>query len=442
MRIFSMLLAAVIAISVLPGIAHADINAETRAEAIARIQERDPSYGGGAHAGGGQTAASMGMHRGDSAWEEFWVQDIDFRPFMSRLHTVLLEDPGMASCTARDDIISFLDQMYLFNIGTSHVDMAITGDDIMFNCAQTCEGLPADSAPARLGALENLPLQSYSLVDDGDFIMYMGIQHMPTRLMIQLDEMQRQAAMAEGMEGPFSEIFGGMDIQELEQTMQLMKAMQIDKIIDSTLSGEVGIALYDMPSIDMLVNGGDVQPTDFIAAVAIGIKDADYVREMMGTYGSEIGLTPRPDSGANGWDVFDVPMMPGLGIVMNDSMVVATTNADFVLGKLMDGGSMEVAPCQAHFALNMAALNGKIVEPGMKMLADEIADGDEEVYWPVDSMKYLWDVPEQDGLGYMTMTAYTGDAMRHEMRMKKAVFQYLMYYMSTMGAGVIQTEMH
>ena len=43
MRFYSMLLAAVMAIMVLPGIANAEINAETRAEAIARIQERDPN---------------------------------------------------------------------------------------------------------------------------------------------------------------------------------------------------------------------------------------------------------------------------------------------------------------------------------------------------------------------------------------------------------------
>ncbi|MCB1217936.1 hypothetical protein KDL44_11115 [bacterium] len=441
MRFYSMLLAAVMAIMVLPGIANAEINAETRAEAIARIQERDPNYGGGAHAGGSHAAANMGMHRGDSAWEEFWVQDIDFRPFMSRLHTVLMEDPGLAECGARDDIMAFLEQMYLFNMGTMHSEMAITGDDISFMFSETVHELPEDSGPARMLALPDRELESFNLVDNGDFMLYLGLQHVPAKLMIQLDEVMKQQEMAEGMDGPLGEIFGGMDIEELQQSLALMKAMQIDKMVDNSLSGEIAIALFDMPELGTLMENNGMGPDEISAAVAIGIKDPAYVREMIGTYGSEVGITPRADSGANGWDVFDVPMMPGLGIVMNDSLLVATTDVDGVLGRMGDQPVMEAGACQVHMVLNMAALNGKFVAPGMKLLATEISD-DEETYWPVDSMKYLWNVPEEEGLGYMTMSSRFDGSASCEMHMKKAVFQYLMYYMSTIGAGAIQSELH
>lgn len=447
MSFMKLLPAALLLMLALPTMAQADINAETRAEAIKRIQEKDPSYGGGAYAeidgstASGNASGMPDFAMGDSAWEEFWVQDIDFRPFMGRLKTVLQEDPQLTGGMG-GDIATFLDQVYFFNLGTSHTEMAITGDDIRFFCSQTYEGLPEDSSPARLAALENLPLASYNLVDDGEFIMYMGIQHLPERIMIQLDEMMRQAEMGEDMEGPLSEVFSEMDVEELEQTMQLMKAMQIDKIVESTLSGEMGIALFDMPGIEMLANNGNIEPTDITAAVALGIKDPAYVREMLGTYGSEVGMTPRADSGANGWDVFDVPMMPGMGLLMNDSMLVATTNVDFAMGKLADVRDNPVGACQAHLAVNMAALNSLFIEPGMGMLAEEITEGDEGIYFPADSMKYLWDVPEEEGLGQFTITARTGDAMSSEIKMKKAVFQYLMYYLTTIGAGAVQSEMN
>ncbi len=348
----------------------------------------------------------------------------------------MLAEGGMGA-----EIVAALDQMYLFNLGTTHTEMAITGDDISFLFRETANDLPEGSAPALMMALEDRPLESFGLVDDGEFMMYLGLQHVPAKAMIQIDELMRQAENAEGMHGPLSEIFGEMDIQELQQTMELMKAMQVDKIIDSTLSGEIGVALFDMPDLNSLMENGDnMQPSDISAAVAIGILDGEYVREMIGTYGSEIGMTPRAES-MGGWDVFDVPMMPGMGILLNDSMLVATTNVDFALGKLTNGGDMSVGACQAHFALNMAALNEKFVGPGMKLVAAEISD-DEDIYWPVDSMKYLWDVPEQDGLGYMTLTSRFGDSAECEMHMKKAVFQYLMYYLTTIGAGAIQSEMH
>lgn len=383
-----------------------------------------------------------GFEMGDSAWEEFWVQDIDYRPFMARLKTMLMEDQMLAESGMGEQIVSVLDQMYLFNMGTTHTEMAITGDDIRVRFEETMHELDPASAPARMMALEDMPLQSFNLVDDGGFLMYLGMHHVPAKALIQVDEIMRQAENAEGMEGLFGEMFGDMDIEELEQTMQLMKAMQIDKIVDSTLSGEVAVALYDMPELNALIEGENVMPTDFTAAVALGIKDADYVREMIGTYGSEIGMTPRTDSGMNGWDVFDVPMMPGMGVLMNDSLLIATTNADYVMGKLSDEAVMGVDACQVHFVLNMASLNEKVVQPGMKLLATEATDGNEEIYWPIDSMKYLWDVPEQDGLGYMSVTNAYGDSASCEMHMKKAVFQYLAYYLSTIGAGVIQNEMH
>lgn len=445
MRILSMLLAGAVIVMALPGIAKADLNAESRAEAIARIQERDPNYVGDIQ-GSGASGSHMGgsaMHMGDSPWEEYWVQDIDFRPFMARLHTILLEDPGFAACDMQSDVISMLEDMYLFNMGTMHSEMSISGDDISFMFHETVHELPADSAPAQMLAFADRPLDSFNLVDGGGFVMYAGANYVPQKLMIQLDELMRRSAEAQEGGGPLSEIFGEMDLEEIQQAMAMMKAMQIDKIVEQTLSGEMGMALFDMPDLGTLIENGDnIAPTDFTAAVAIGINDADYVREMIGTYGSEVGLTARTDSGSNGWDVFDVPFMPGMGIIMNESLVVACTNVDFVLGKLTDTATDSLSDCQFHMALNMSALDEKFVSPGMEMLAMEISDGSEDVYWPKDSMKYLWDLPEQDGLGQMTVTCHFGDGASSEMHMKKAVFQYMMYYLSTIGAGAIQSEMH
>lgn len=366
---------------------------------------------------------------GGSEWEEFYVQDLDMGPFMGRLYEVMTNEEWLGQYPEVAKIAEYVNGQGLFNLSTMHTEYAITGDHIYLYSADSYENLDPDSYYAKFMTLPNNEFVSASYLNN-DFLLFLGYNNMVDMMMLGIEEAFSSPEYMEIM----SMLSGNNDVEEMKQVFGMIEALQLDELLGDVLTGEMVLALYDLPPLPQLFEG-DVDPGDFDLMLMIGLADSDYAVEMLDTYGMDVGLMAR-DYGDDEWNCYMMQGEEGLGLMFNDELAVVSTNIDAARMHLQTGEGFDVEPCMYYFDINFEQIEAKIIAPLGEMAQAELAG--EDIKLPTEPLSYLLDLPASEELGHLSISAgTTEDGFKVEAEMKKAVVQYMVYYfgLALCGAG-------
>ena len=374
---------------------------------------------------------------GASTWEEFYSLNVDWNMFMDRLFEVLASEK-MASAHPEVAMIAKLyKDLGIFDLGTSEVKYAATGDSFYMMSRDTYDTTP-DTILGRALAFENQPLASADMIAPDDYILYIGATGLVDKLMLELDAIKESSSTIDemGVPNPFDEIAGQMGMEDFSQVMAMLEAMRVKEMASSTLTGEMGIVLYNLPPVEQLMEG-DIEPSDIDAALFVGLKDVDYAKNLITSFGGEIGLkqVEQPN------DKFTYYMMDGedtVGLVLGQGMGVITPNMPALLEHMQrENVGLGLEPAQFYFDLNVAKLH-EFAAPLVEMGKAEMGG----VYLPEKEAAYLLNLPEPSALGHITMMAkMDGNGTFFGLEGKKALVQYAAYYLGMFGCGAAQMEM-
>ncbi len=370
--------------------------------------------------------------RGDSTWEEYYVSDVDTTEFMGRLYDVMTREEWLGQFPEVVAVAEYMKEAGLFNLGHLHQEMTITGDSIHNVFREDYKDLDPESYYAKLMGLEDADLVSARHIDDG-FLFYVGVNNVTDILLLQFEQMMASAEMIEAMGG---EVDG---IEEMSQAWGMIEAFQIDKIAGEIVTGEMGVVLYDLPPLEVMAMG-EFEPTDLDLALMVGIKDSDYLLNMIEQYGKEIGLMGRQYEGDD-WNYFVMQGQEGLGMMFSNELLLVTTNLDaargHVLAALANGG-LDVDACQSYINFNLNAINDELIVPGAEMAFAQF--GSEDMVLPIEPLGYLFNINEETDLGSVELTSHNyGDGCGMEFEMKKSVFQYLAFGLGVAACGAAQS---
>ncbi|HES58356.1 MAG TPA: hypothetical protein ENO21_02890 [Firmicutes bacterium] len=372
---------------------------------------------------------------GDSAWEEYYVQHIDIAGFMQRLKVILTSEEHLGGFPEVAEVARMMDAMGYFDIAGGFNEYEISGDSIKLRSLSEYNH-SGDTFFSRYMAVEDAPLRSAKYVAEGDYLLYFALNNVIDKALTMLSLPEYMGE--EGMAG--EELMMELEMEELGQAMAMVQAMKLDVLLSDTLSGEIALVVYEAPSVEQIFTG-DIMPQDVHAALMIGIEDPEYVLNMANQFGPDLGLVPA--EAPEGWHAFTMMGEESIGVAFNDEILIATpdwlTTATRVQSAL-DNGGMELDPCLMHMDLDVEALHEQLIHPlalaGIGEMGLEVED------LPTDAMAYLLNMPEADALGHMTATVNHPEGNAYfEFEMKKAVLQYLLFYIGVGMCGAGQAGM-
>lgn len=373
---------------------------------------------------------------GDSAWEEYFVKQVDVSGFMQRLKVVLTSDKYLGGHADVKEVADLMDAMGYFDFTGGYAEFAATGDSIKFRAMDTFNHSD-DTFLSRMLSIPDAPLHSAKYVSQGDYMLYVALGNVIDKAMtvMSLPELLN----GEGMDS--SEVMNDLDLGQLTQGLAMVKALKLDEILGSTLSGEIALVVYDAPDISKL-QSGDIQPEDVHAALMVGIKDPEYIMNMANQFGPDIGLTPV-EGAPEGWHAFTMMGQNSVGFAFNDEMLIASPNFQETwahVNKALAGGGMSLDPCLAHVDVDVEKLHAQVIHPLALMGISEM--GLEPSDLPSDAMAYLLNVPDPSALGHITATVQHPDGNCYvQCEMKKAVLQWAGFYLGIGLCGAGQAGM-
>jgi len=383
--------------------------------------------------GGARPAAGTGVQvltAGDSAWEEFLVQDIDYSGFLERLYVLLTNEEYLGKYKEVAMVAEYLDTTGLFDIASGHTEYQITGDHIHLMGGMEFGDLDPEAYYARYYGLPDVDLVSGHYLAPGEYMLYIALTHLPQKAFMQVQEMAKSAEMMGG-EFELDEVMGELGMGDLGDVLTLLEVLEIDEMIGNVMTGELALVVYGIGDIGKFIEG-DIEPQDLDIAIMLGLSDASQIDPLLARFGAEAGLVDEELDG--GWRRLYMPDEDAPEVLMNHEVAVLCMDAVATAERLETaaaGGGLGLAPCQLVFDLNMAKLHEQVIGP-LAMMGEAWLD--EDVVLPDDEMAYLLNLPDPEALGHMTFTTYHPDGnYQMEMEMKKAVVQYLLYYL---GVGL------
>jgi hypothetical protein len=385
----------------------------------------------------GATQTAPAVKNGGSTWEEFYSLNVDWNMFMDRLCEILSSDK-MASARPEVAMIAKLyKDMGVFDLGTSEVKYAATGDGFYMTSRANYDTAP-ETIIGRALAIDNQPLASAGMIAPDDYILYIGATGLVDKLALELDALKEANGTIKEMGGPnpFDEMAQGMGMENFEQMMAMLEAMRVKEMAASTLTGEIGIVLYNLPPVDKLMSG-DIEPSDIDAAVFVGLKDVEYAKNLITSFGGEMGLK-QVDQPNDNFTYYVMDGEDSVGLVLGQGMGIITPNMPALLAHIQrpDVG-LGIEPSQLYFDLNMAKLHDfatPLVEMGKQQMGG--------VYLPEKEAAYLLNLPEPSALGHLTLLAKKdGKGTFFGLEGKKALVQYVAYYLGVFGCGAAQMDL-
>ena len=398
---------------------------------------RRPTLNVGGRSGSGPEAAAPGFEVGGSTYEEFYSQTIDWNMFLDRLYEILANDK-MASAHPEVAMIAKLyKDLGIFDLGTTDVKYAATGDGIYIMSRAAYDTAP-ETVVGRALAIENQPLESAKLIAPDDYVLYIGVTGLVDRMMLELDALNEANATIKemGAPSPFDELANEMGMEDFSQILAMLDAMRIEDMVSSTLTGEMGIVLYDLPPLEQLMEG-DIEPDDIDAALFVGLKDEDYAKNMVASFGGEMGLK-QVEQPHEDFAYYTMQGMDTIGLIIGQGLGIVSPNMPALVEHLhRDNVGLGLEPVQMYMDLNVAKLH-EFAMPLIEMGKAEMGGA----YLPVEEAAYLLNLPEPEALGHISMISkIDGNEQFFGMEMKKAVVQYFTYYLGVFGCGAAQMEM-
>jgi len=430
MRYFQLLIVLGVLLIAVPAVAVDDFYGPD--EPLTFDQSRRPDLGIGSARG---TGTGMMPEKGDSVWEEFYVSDVEIGVFLERLYEVLTNEEWLGQYPEVATVANYLKQTGLFDLQNVHTEYAITGDRMYFMLHEDFEDLSPDCYYGKVLALPDRELDTAQYVN-GDQLLYFAANNVPDMLLLYANEVMNAVntmeQTAEGME-----MEADLNLGDLAEVFGMLEAFNVEDTVKSLLTGEIAVVFYNMPPFEQLMLG-DIQPADIELAIMLGVSNREGVQGMIEGFGDEVGLLAR-EYEDDPWQYYVVNGEETIGLMLNDGMAILSSNIDVTRRNVLaaqENGGLELDPCQVYFDLNMVALHDQVVVPAVNMGTGYLPEG---VTLPVEPMSYLVNLPESEALGHLTVTASFADGYTGEIEMKKAVLQYLAYYLGIGLCGAAQS---
>lgn len=372
---------------------------------------------------------------GDSTWEEFYSSDVEVGFFLQRLYDVLTNEQWLGQYPQVAEVANYLKGIGLFNLQHVHMEYAFTGDHMKCMVHKDFADLDPDSYYGKILALPDKELATAKYVG-GDQMIYIGANNVTDMMMLYLGEMGNALQVMQET-GAESEMESELPLGDITQALGMLDAFNVESTVKSLLTGEVGIVIYGLPPFEQLALG-DIQPADIEVAIMLGVSNPEGVQSMVEGFGDQIGLLSREYEG-DPWHYYVVNGEESIGLMLNDEMAIITSNLDVTrrhVKDAMENGGIDPGTCQCYFDLDVGALHDQLLQPAFNMGVENLP---EDVQLPVEPMSYLVNLPESDALGHLTMKTSFEGGYTGELEMKKAVLQYLFYYLGVGLCGAAQS---
>jgi hypothetical protein len=430
MRYFQLLIVLGVLLIAVPAVAVDDFYGPD--EPLTFDQSRRPDLGIGSARGAG---TGMMPEKGDSVWEEFYVSDVEIGVFLERLYEVLTNEEWLGQYPEIATVANYMKETGLFDLQNVHTEYAITGDRMSFMLHEDFEDLSPNSYYGKVLALPDRELDTAQYVT-GDQLLYFAANNVPDMLLLYANEVMNAVntmeQTAEGME-----MEADLNLGDLAEVFGMLEAFNVEDTVKSLLTGEIAIVFYNMPPLEQLMLG-DIQPADIELAIMLGVSNREGVQGMIEGFGDEVGLLAR-EYEDDPWQYYVVNGEETIGLMLNDGMAIISSNIDVTRRNVLaaeENGGLELDPCQLYCDLNMTALHDQVIVPAVNMGTGYLPEG---VTLPVEPMSYLVNLPESDALGHLTVKASFADGYTGEIELKKAVLQYLAYYLGIGLCGAAQS---
>jgi hypothetical protein len=368
------------------------------------------------------------------SYSERYNLEIHLGGFMDRLYNVLTQPQWLGQHKEVADTANMLKQLGLFNLENVQAEYVVDNGQVAIHCAKHYQDLPAESYLGQVYALPNKPLELAGYVP-ADALLYVGMNNVPQQALLAARKLSEVAASAKESGGPLSDAFGDAD---LSQVFGMLDAFNVEQQVNDTLTGEIGLAVFDTPSVEAMT-GDNFGPQDISAAIMIGIKDANRVKQLIAMAGSNAPLAPMEGDmgGWSGWYVTE-PGAEGVGVMLGEHMLFITPNVQNAVAHFDFSGQAQAIPaCQAYFDLNVSRLQDGLIEPAMQVVLGGPVDNTATK----DAARYLFALPPSDALGHIRAVTIYDNGYESAFTMNTALANYLFYYVGVGTSLMAQHEM-
>jgi hypothetical protein len=371
-------------------------------------------------------------HAQDS-YSERYDLEIHLSGFMNRLYEVLTRPEWLGQHQEVAAAAGLMKEFGVFNLENIQCEYAVENGQVALRCAEHYANLDPESYYGKVFALPNKPLALAGYVPS-DAVLYLGINNVPQHALLLASELGELAQAQQAAGGPLAEMFGDA---EVAQVFGMLEAFNVEQQVNDALTGEVGLAVFAAPSPEDFDNFG---PEDIAAAVLVGVKDAERVKQLIGLAAQQAPLVPmgEMEGGWTGWYV-QAPMAPAAGIMLGPDMLFVTPDVPKALASIDFSRSAQTTPaCQAYFDLNVSRLHDELVGPGLGLLMSEAPV---DLTATKDAARYLFALPPSDALGHIRGVTVYDSGYECAITMNTALANYLFYYVGVGASAAAQSEM-
>jgi hypothetical protein len=372
-----------------------------------------------------------------NSYSERYNLEIHLGGFMDRLYNVLTQPQWLGQHQEVAGAANMLKQLGVFNLENVQAEYAVDNGQVAIHCAKHYANLPPESYLGQIYALPNKSLDLAGYVP-ADALLYVGMNNVPQHALLAARKLSEVAASAQESGGPLSDAFGDAD---LAQVFGMLDAFNVEQQVNDLLTGEIGLVMFDTPSLESLTaDNADFGPQDISAAIMVGIKDANRVKQLITMAGAQAPLAPMAGDmgGWSGWYVTE-PGAEGVGVMLGADMLFITPNVQNAVANFDFGGAAQaIPPCQAYFDLNVSRLQDGLVGPGLDVLMGEAPV---DLTGAKDAARYLFALPPSDALGHIRAVTIYENGYESAVTMNTALANYLFYYVGVAAAGMAASEM-
>ena len=368
------------------------------------------------------------------SYSERYNLEIHLGGFMDRLYNVMTQPQWLGKHKEVAGTANMLKQLGVFNLENVQAEYVVDNGQVAVHCAKHYQDLPAESYLGQLYALPNKPLELAGYVP-ADALLYVGLNNVPQQALLAAKKLSEVAAADKERGGLLSDAFGDAD---LAQVFGMLDAFNVEQQVNDVLTGEIGLAVFDTPSIQDL--NGDFGPQDISAAVLIGVKDAGRLKQLIAMAGNGAPLAPMEGDmgGWSGWYITE-PGAEGAGLMLSENLLFISPNVQNAVAHFDFGGQAQAIPaCQAYFDLNVSRLQDGLVGPGLEALMGEAPV---DLTPTKDAARYLFALPPSDALGHIRAVTIYDNGYESALTMNTALANYLFYYVGVGTSAMAQSEM-
>ncbi|MCC7476997.1 hypothetical protein IT575_00945 [bacterium] len=377
-----------------------------------------------------------------------YSEELRFGELMDRVYTLMSSEKYFGKHQQVRGMAELLKHSDFFNFSGTTCRYRMDNEKIEFYSAKHYSDLNPAGVAARSLALPDVAPVSANYICPGTYVMYMSMQNVPAVAALTLEQLQAQEALMNeydmGGGGPV-QFFGQSGMPELGELSRIVQQLQTESgAFGVSLSGEVALVVYSLPSVPQMTSDNfDPLNSDLDVALMVGINGSEGINNALGMAGAVGGMTPGNSPGP-GWMRYDINQMPGAGVIFNDQILVASLKVDRAIAHIEQAqlqGRMSIEPCQFYMDMDLTNLHRNTIKPGVDSMLAWTLSEKPDLFMPQESAAFLFNLPDENALGHLSMGAYNNGGCHMQGSMSTAVLPYAMYYFSVAACTMAQTEM-